>query len=320
VTPRYGMSIPFPGPLDEQARHFRELAEMGYTDLWSSETSGFDAFTPLALAALTAPTARLGSAIVPAFTLGPALIAQSVAALASAAPGRVAVGIGSSSDVIVGRWNGIPFETPLARVRDVVRFLRRALTGEKITESYRTFDVRGFRLTSVPEVQPTILVAALRERMLRVAGEHSDGAILNWLSAEDVRKVAPIVREYGDGKEIVARIFVCPSEDTDLVRQKAKEFVTAYLNVPVYATFQEWLGRSSLEPMWKHWRDGDRRAALAAVPDEVVDELVVHGSPAACRAHIQRYVDAGVDTPALAVMPWGVDPAAAARLLAPGRG
>jgi alkanesulfonate monooxygenase SsuD/methylene tetrahydromethanopterin reductase-like flavin-dependent oxidoreductase (luciferase family) len=53
------------------------------------------------------------------------------------------------------------------------------------------------------------------------------------------------------------------------------------------------------------------------VPDEVVDELVVHGSPEACRAHIQRYVDAGVDTPALAIMPWGIEPTEAARLLAP---
>ena len=318
MTPRYGMSIPFPGPLDEQAGYFRTLAELGYTDLWSSETSGFDAFTPLALAALTAPSARLGSAIVPAFTRGPACIAQSVAALASVAPGRVAIGIGSSSDVIVQRWNGIPFETPLAKVRDVVRFLRRALTGEKVTETYSTFDIRGFRLTSVPEVQPKILVAALREKMLRVAGEHADGAILNWLSADDVRTVTPFVKDGGADKEIVARIFVCPSEDTELVRQKAREFVCAYLNVPVYAKFQRWLGRESLAPMWELWQAGDRKGALAAVPDNVVDELVVHGSPAACRAHIQRYVDAGVDTPALAIMPWGVEPTEAARLLAPG--
>jgi probable F420-dependent oxidoreductase len=318
MTARLGMSIPFPGPLDEQARYFRTLADLGYTDLWSSETSGFDAFTPLALAALTAPSVRLGSAIVPAFTRGPACIAQSIAALASVAPGRVAVGIGSSSDVIVGRWNGIPFEAPLARVRDVVRFVRTALTGEKVTEAYETFDIRGFRLTSVPEVQPRILVAALREKMLRVAGEHGDGAILNWLSADDVRTVVPFVRDGGDDREIVARIFVCPSEDTGLVRQKAREFVCAYLNVPVYAAFQRWLGRDSLRPMWEHWQAGDRRKALAAVPDEVVDELVVHGSPEACRAHIQRYVDAGVDTPALAIMPWGIEPTEAARLLAPG--
>jgi probable F420-dependent oxidoreductase len=305
VSPRFGMSIPFAGPLNEQATYFRTLTDMGYTDLWSSETSGFDAFTPLALAALTAPTARLGSAIVPAFTRGPACIAQSVAALASVAPGRVAVGIGSSSDVIVNRWNDVPFEAPLGRVRDVVQFLRRALTGEKIVETYETFDIRGFRLTSVPEVQPTILVAALREKMLRVAGEHADGAILNWLSADDVNTVVPFVRDYGQDKEIVARIFVCPSEDTDLVRQKAKEFVCAYLNVPVYAKFQRWLGRDALKPMWDLWKAGDRKAALAAVPDEVVDQLIVHGSPDECRAHIQRYVDAGVDTPALAIMPWG---------------
>ena len=83
--------------------------DLGYTDVWSSEAGGADAFTPLALASRWAPTLRLGTAIVPAFTRGPATIAQCAGALADAAPGRLAIGIGTSSDVIVEGWNGIPF-------------------------------------------------------------------------------------------------------------------------------------------------------------------------------------------------------------------
>ena len=85
----------------------------------------------------------------------------------------------------------------------------------------------------------------------------------------------------------------------------AAEFaIAAYLNVPVYAAFHEWLGRGDvLQPMWDAWKAGDRKAALAAIPDEVVDELVVHGSPEQCREHIQRYFDNGVTTRAWPIMP-----------------
>lgn len=317
---RYGMTIPFGGELAGQRDQLRELVDLGYTDAWSSEADGTDAFTPLALASVWAPELRLGCAIVPAFTRGPALMAQSVAAMAEAAPGRFAFGIGTSSDVIVGRWNGIPFEQPYQRTRDMVRFLHASLGGEKVAEEYETFTVKGFKLGRVPSQKPQILVAALREGMLKLAGRESDGAIINWLSADDVATVAPIVQAAGDGspKEIVARIFVCPSEDADQVRGMARFAIAAYLNVPVYRAFHEWLGRGErLQGMFDAWGAGDRKAALEAIPDDVVDELIVHGSPEACREHIGRYFDNGVTTAALAVMPFGIDQRQAVRDLAP---
>jgi probable F420-dependent oxidoreductase len=319
------MTIPFAGlPLSEHRDAFRELVDLGYTDVWSSEADGADGFTPLALAAAWAPELRLGVAIIPAYTRGPALLAQSVASLADAAPGRFVMGIGSSSNVIVERWNGIPFEEPYRRTRDAVRFLKTALQGEKVTEEYSTFSVKGFRLGIRPAQEPPILVAALREGMLKMAGREGDGAIINWLSADDVRTVAPIVHEAAAaaGKpapEIAARIFVCPSEDADAVRAQARFAIAAYLNVPVYAAFHEWVGRGeALQGMWDHWKAGDRKAALAAIPDHVVDELIIHGSAESCREQIDQYLEAGVDTAAIAVMPFaGVQPRQAARDLAP---
>ncbi len=324
MNSRYGITIPFSGlPLADHREAYRELVDLGYSDVWTAEADGADGFTPLALAAAWAPELRLGVAIIPAFTRGPALLAQTVASLADAAPGRFVMGIGSSSNVIVERWNGIPFEEPYHRTRDAVRFLKLALTGEKVTETYRTFEVKGFKLGLKPAQQPPILVAALREGMLKLAGREADGAIINWLSADDVRRVVPIVEgaAAAAGKpkpEITARIFVCPSEDAEAVRAQARYAISAYLNVPVYAAFHQWLGREELRAMWDHWAAGDRKAALASIPDSVVDELIIHGSPEACRAHIARYVEAGVTTPALAVMPFaGVDQRQAVRDLAP---
>ena len=321
---RPGMTLPLPGHLHAQRDRLIELADLGYTDVWSAESDGPDAFTPLALAAAWEPRLRLGTAIVPAFTRAPACMAQSVAAMADAAPGRFAFGVGSSSNVIVERWNGVPFAEPYKRVRDVVRFLKDAFSGEKVSHKYDTFEVQGFRLGVKPEIQPSVLVAALRPGMLRLAGREADGAIINWLSADDVAKVAPVVRDAagGDDREIVCRIFVCPSEDADTVRQAGKFAIAAYLNVPVYAEFHRWLGRGDLlAPMWEAWQAGDRKAAVAAIPDSLVDELMVHGSPAECRASIQRYFDNGVTTSSLAIMQLApIDHGQAVRDLAPSAG
>lgn len=316
------MTVPFDDvPLAEQRDLFRQLVDLGYTDVWSSEVDASDAFTPLALASVWAPELRLGTAIVPAYTRAPVTIAQTAATMAAAAPGRFLLGIGASSNVIVERWNGIPFEQPYQRVRDVTRFVLRAMTGEKVTEAYESFTVSGFRLAKPPAQPPKVLVAGLREGMLRLAGRESDGAILNWLSAEDVATVAPIVQQAGDGtpKEIVARIFVCPTPDADTARAVGRRMIAAYLNVPVYAAFHEWLGRGDrLAPMWAKWKEGDRAGALEVIPDSVVDEILVHGSPAACREHVARYVEHGVTTPVLAVVRLpGMDQAQALADLAP---
>src|ERR671923_2154979 len=144
---RYGITIPFDGiPLAGQRDLVAALPDLGYTDVWSSEVDGADGFTPLVLSGEWAPALRLGTAIAPVFTRGPATLAQCAAALAAAAPGRFTLGIGASSDVIVERWNGLGFDRPYERVRDTARFLRAAFGGGKVSERYPTFTVDGFRL------------------------------------------------------------------------------------------------------------------------------------------------------------------------------
>ena len=315
---RFGITIPFDGvPLLEQRALFEQLPDLGYTDVWSAESNANDAFTPLALASVWAPSLRLGTSIVPVYTRGPATLAMSAATMAAAAPGRFVLGIGSSSNVIVEKWNATSFDQPYQRVRDTVRFLRAALSGEKVSESYETFAVDGFRLGLVPPSPPPILVAALRSGMLRLAGREADGAIINWLSADDVKTVAPYVREGGEDKEIAARIFVAPITDLDTVRGVAKFAIAAYMNVPVYRAFHEWMGRDQLQPMWDAWAAGDRKKAVEVIPDSVVDELVVHGAPEECREKIATYVENGVTTPVPAILPVGVAASDAIRMLAP---
>ncbi|MBF9127520.1 LLM class F420-dependent oxidoreductase [Plantactinospora sp. S1510] len=299
------MTVPLSGvPLAGHAAIYAALVGAGFTDLWSSEVAGSDAFTPLALAAAWQPDVRLGTAVAPVYTRGPGLLAMSAAALAEAAPGRFSLGIGASSPVLVQDWNATRFVEPYRRTRDMLRFLRAALRGELVDEVYDTFTVRRFRLERPPVAPPPILLAALRPRMLRLAGAEADGTILNWLAVEDVPRVLAELGELRAGFEVAARIFVCPTEDVQHARALGRRLITTYLTVPAYAEFHRWLGREPvLGPMWRAWAAGDRRGAGELLPDALVDALVVHGSPEDCRAQIQRYASAGVDIPVLALLP-----------------
>jgi probable F420-dependent oxidoreductase len=330
---RLAVSVPVDGwSLAEHAELAREAERLGYRDAWSFEADGLDCFSPLAVVG-QATRLRLGTAIVNVFTRGPATLASCAAGIADVAPGRFVLGIGAGSQPIVEAWNGGAFARPATRVREMAEFLRKALAGERVVFRGQTFTVDGFRLTRPPEAPVPIHVAALRPGMLRVAGEVGDGAILNWLSVEDVPKSVAVVRDAARkaGREpaaieITARLLINidpPGAEADVA---VRRLVTGYMNVPVYKAFHEWLGRSAeLKPMWDAWAGGDRKGAVAAVPERVLRDLIVRGTMAEIGAHVRRYLDAGIDTAFLQLSTTEPDPKRkrarlldAIRALAPG--
>jgi probable F420-dependent oxidoreductase len=316
-TRRWGITIPLHGSaLAEHREIVTELAGLGYTDAWSAELNGVDAFTPLVLASQWTSELRFGTAIAAIYTRAPCLQAMTAATMADLAPGRFVLGIGTSSQVVVEQWNGIPFDKPYQRSRDMLRFLRAALTGQKVSEHYETFAVDGFRLDRPPAIPPALALAALRPQMVRLAAAEADAAITNWLSPADVPQVRAVA---GPACELIARIFVCPTTDQDMARAIGRRVVAAYLTVPAYAAFHVWLGRGELiQPMLDKWAAGDRKGALAAIPDQVVDDLVVHGALDACRERVAQYQASGLDTPVIAILPTpGIDVNDAVRKLAP---
>jgi probable F420-dependent oxidoreductase len=299
----WGLTIPLTGaPLLMHKELVAALPSFGYTDAWSSEVAGVDAFTPLALASAWEPTLRLGTAIVPVYTRGPALIAMSAATMAAAAPGRFVLGLGASSPAIVENWNGLSFDEPFRKTRDVLRIVKAALAGERVDGEFDTVTVSRFKLETVPATAPPVLLAALRPQMLRLAGAEADGAILNWLAPYDVAQCLAAIDN--PAADVVARIFVCPTEDVEYARTMGRLLISSYLTVPAYARFHDWLGRDQvLAPMHEAWARGDRAGANAAIPDAVVDDLVLHGSAEQCRDQVQAYADAGVRTPVIALIP-----------------
>jgi len=291
--PRWGLTVPFAGvPLHETELLVRRAEAAGWDDLWSADTNGPDGFTPLALAAAWTERMRLGTAIVNAFTRGPAVLAQHAAALADASGGRFVLGLGSSSDVIVERWNEIHFERPLSRVRKAVAELRPVLAGER--------GAGGFKLETAPAQPVSIYIAALREKMLRLGGEVADGTILNFLPLGSARDVVETIQP-PEGHDVVCRFFCIPQPPEEGMGI-ARFLLSAYATVPVYEAFFRSHGwGDALDPMVDAWRGGDRQDAVALAPEELLREVFVFGGPGAMRERLLAFAAAGVTT--LCLMP-----------------
>jgi probable F420-dependent oxidoreductase len=289
---RWGLTLPLPGlPLADHGELLKRAEAAGYTDLWSGETNGPDGFTPLALASAWTQRMRLGTGVVGVFQRGPALLAQETAALADASRGRFVLGIGSSSDRIVEGWNGIPFERPLSRVRDTVEFLRTALDGERTAS--------GFKLEAPPSQRVPIVLAALRGKMLDLAVERADGAFTNFLPLAGLPKVTAQLDGAPKGFELLCRFFCLPGE-REAVEPLARFMFSSYITVPVYAAFYRWLGYAEqIDPMIAAWAAGDRQAAAAAAPWELIEDMFVFGTPEQMRERLDAFVAGGVTLPVL---------------------
>ncbi|MDX6669468.1 MAG: hypothetical protein QOK04_2848 [Solirubrobacteraceae bacterium] len=293
---RWGLTLPFPGVgLADHEPLVRAAEAAGYDDLWSGETSGPDGFTPLALAAAWTERMRLGTGVVNPYTRGPALLAQSAAALQDASAGRFCLGIGSSSNVIVERWNGMSFEKPLSRVREAVEGLRPVLAGER--------GPGGFKLEQAPAAPVPIYIAALRDRMLALGGELGDGTFVNFLPISGLPHVVEQIRagERGAGKEpgcsdVVCRFFCIPQPVEEGIGL-ARWMFAAYGTVPVYEQFFRALGwGEQLDPMVEAWRGGDRQQALERAPDELIREIFIFGSADEQRARLEEFAAGGITT------------------------
>ncbi|OHV51693.1 LLM class F420-dependent oxidoreductase [Frankia sp. CgS1] len=296
TTPRFGVTLPLPGiPLRDHRRIVTGLADAGYSDVWTAEGGGIDAFTPLAVAAAWDPRVRLASAIVPVHTRGPAVLAQTAATLADLTFGGLVLGIGSSVPAHVTDLNGIPFDEPFRRTRDTLRFLTRALRGEVVSGAFDTFAICGFAIPNPPIETPKVILGALRPGMLKLGFTEGDGAVTNLLSPEDLIKVRAVVGPQPAGKELVVKVFVSPNADPDVARRDSRPFLTWILNQTPYHAFHEWLGNGErLAESHERWTAGDQRGAARALPDEVIDALFIHGTPEQCRDQIAAYVQPGV--------------------------
>jgi len=306
----------------------RAEQDWGYEALWLAETGGAESFALAGAIATATERVDIGTAIVPTYNRTPAVLASAAGTVAQLSGDRFILGLGTSSHAIIEQWNGVPFEKPLARVRDTVSIVRQALAGERTDYEGETLRSHGFRCGALPGKPLRIYLAALREKMLQLAGELGEGLIINFMPASAMPKILGAYHEGaaragrdGRGDEVVARFQVGITNDVEGARKLVRAGFAGYVATPVYNKFFQWVGYEGVaKDVASAFAAKDRKATAVAMTDEFIDSVTILGSAEACREKLAAFVEAGVTTPIISPLAAGPDAAAAVyEALAPSR-
>jgi probable F420-dependent oxidoreductase len=310
-------------PLADYLALVRDVEARGYDTAWVGETAGGDAITLMTLIAAHTRTIGVASGVIPIQTRSPIILGMSAATLAHVAPGRVALGLGVSSRIIVEQWHGLPFHAGLGQMREVVHIVRMTAAGERVNFDGKYYRLKNFKsMAPPPSPPPKIILAALGPEMLELAGEIADGVLLNWIPPEAVRaSIAHLeagARRAGrtlEGFEIAGFIRTTVTDDAATVRAGLARDITGYAIVDVYATFFRGVGYTDeMTAINAKWKAGDRAGAVREVSPRVLDGLGMIGDEAFCRERLKAYADAGLTLPViLPFVPEGADRAASLR-------
>jgi F420-dependent oxidoreductase-like protein len=321
---KLGISIGYSGgrvelPLDRVL----EAEQLGYDSLWTAEAYGSDAVTPLAYLAGKTSRIKLGTGIMQIAGRTPAMCAMTMSTLDALSGGRVLVGLGLSGPQVIEGWHGMPYDKPVARLREYVQILRKiwareepvTLDGQAYQLPYRGPGATGLGkpLKSILHTrQLPIYLATMQPLSVRATAELADGWLPIWFSPQRLDMFRPVIEEgfkrAGDGKswkdfDIAAGCTVIIGDDVRACLAQMKpnlalyvggmgakqknfhnEMVTKYGYGEVATRIQEL------------YLSGRKAEAIAAVPDELCDEMSLCGPEARIRQRYQAWEEAGVTT------------------------
>jgi probable F420-dependent oxidoreductase len=241
-------------------------------------------------------------------TRTPVVLGQSAATLNHLAPGRVLLGIGLSSKVIVGDWHGLAFAPSLQQIREAVQVIRMVASGERVNFEGKFYRVKNFRLAVPPPAKPVrVVLAALGPEMLELAGEIADGVVLNWIPPETVpvsiKHLESGARTAGRSLadfEIASFIRTCVTDDQGAARETLARDITGYATVDSYASFFRAAGfADEVDAVNAAWRAGDRSGAVKQISPRFLEGLGVVGPEAFCRERIAEFTRAGLTQPVI---------------------
>ena len=283
----------------------------GYAFAWLPETWGRDAVTVLTCIARETDEIGLGPSVVNVYSRSPALLGQTAATLQEVADGRFRLGIAPSGPAVIEGWHGLEFDRPLRRTREYVEIVRRVLRGERVDYDGEIFSLSGFRLRCDPPDDPVPIDAAgMGPKSVELAGRFADGwhAILftpDGLEArlEDFRRGIDLGDRDPDDVRVTLSVTACALADGDRARELARRHLAFYVGA-MGTYYRESLARQGYADAARDvaaaWANGDREAACARIPDDLLDDLAAVGAPDRAREELRKFerID-GVDDVAI---------------------
>lgn len=344
--PRVGLDVKFDewtGELrgDQFVACARAAEDAGFDTIWTNEDIGYDSFALLAAAATHTERIGLGTAIVNVYARSAMQIAMGAATVDELSSGRVMLGLGVGHHPWNDEAHGIPIEAPIARMREYVTFIAKALTGDDFTHEGRAFHGVHSRLAFAPvRARVPIFVAGTGRgrQLVALAARVADGLMMNVVTAEQVaRSIAPRWRDTASragrdpsSLELMAVVTCCVDDDAALAFADARRMFAYRVShfAQRYARGLDSLERfraiwpaehgEEIERLVSHAVAGDGERVQREASRPIVAPLVPHGTPDEVASQLERYFAAGCTRLAVAIYPRGLARLErAARLLMP---
>jgi len=302
---------------EEAATFVVEAERLGVDCVWSHESWGFDAATPLAFVAARTSRIRLGSGIMQAGTRTPALLTMTALSLAGMSGGRFLLGLGVSGPQVIEGWHGIRFDRPITRMREIVDIVRRGVRGERVSYQGQVYELplpggegKALRTSARPRPDIPIYLATLSPRSLEMTGEVADG----WLGTSFMPEHARVFFDHieagakraGRGLaqlDLQAGGHAAFGDDVERLlaaRKPGLAFTLGAMGSRQHNFYNDAFKRAGYTDaaveVQRLWLDGKREEAAARVPDELAVKVNLLGTDAMVRERIAAYRRAGVTT------------------------
>jgi F420-dependent oxidoreductase-like protein len=330
---RLGLNVGYWGlglSSEDQRKLVQEAEAMGYDSVWAAEAYGSDAATVLAWLAAHTEKIKIGSAIFQMPARSPAMTAMTAVTLDNLSGGRMRLGIGSSGPQVAEGWHGQRFAKQLARTREYVDIVRKALARERLEYEGETYVLplpdgpgKALKLMIAP-VQETIPIylAAIGPKNTQLAGEIADGWLPTFFSPEHVGEFRELLEEgaqrsgrsIDESFDIAPNVNVCIDDDVDKARDVMRPFIALYVggmgsrDKNFYNALVRRYGfEDAAQEVQDLYLEGKKDEAAAALPAELIDITSLCGPKERVAERLALYEEAGVGTLISAPMAWSAE-------------
>jgi F420-dependent oxidoreductase-like protein len=301
-----------------------EAERLGFDSVWTSESYGADAVVPLAFIGAQTQRIRLGAGILQMPARTPAMTAMTAMTLDTLSGGRFILGLGPSGPQVVEGWHGVPYGKPLARTREYVAIVRKILAregpleydGELYRIPYRGPDATGLGkpLKSILHGRRDlpIYTASIGPAGIALSGEIADGLIPAWMSPESIELFRqPLEKGFARASspkslstfDLAPIVPVVLGDDVESCRVPVKVMLALYIGgmgargKNFYSDYAKRVGyEEEAEKIQELYLAGDKGAAVAAVPDQLVDQIALVGPAARIRERASVWKGAPIGT------------------------
>ena len=283
--------------------------DMGFDWALVAEAWGNSAIPWLTAVALNTSKITVGTSILNCFSRSPAVIAQEFSALDIMSNGRMILGLGSSGEFVIEHFHGIPFRTPLKRLREYVEIFDKLISGERLKYSGDVFNMsRGFQLQSagdLPRKKIPVYIASITPKSIKQTSMIADGIMpIHW-PKEQLPFLRNSMQESGENKKnlnptiaLNTRVTILDGKDDDLKWQSAKQTLFHYINRMGHF-YRDMLSDNGFEnevlKSEKAWADQNRQEAIDSISEDMVRSIQAIGSPKEIREQLQERSDLGAD-------------------------